>query len=266
MAPKGWTLAAGSAGVMLMGAPAFTTLNQPRLPSSQLPTSQAARSLEMQQASFASKATGAAAVSAACALAAGAIACRDGRKSKMACAASIISKDDQGRYRFEAPAKPIIPSEQPGVTMPLGFFDPLGFTKNPLMTFPKDPTGFKHLRSAEIKHGRVAMMAGVGSVAAHYWHFPGFENVPTGLAALNTPVGGEGFAVLFAVVGILEAASWKDTTGEPGSYGDPFNFNMFTPDMRNKEINNGRMAMFAIAGQIAAELTTGKDPVQQFGL
>jgi hypothetical protein len=251
---------------MLMGAPAFTTLNQARVPSSQISAGQAAMPHEVQQASFASNFTGVAAVSAACALTIGALASNVGRKSKTACAASIISKDDQGRYRFEAPAKPIIPSEQPGVTMPLGFFDPLGFTKSPLMTFPKDPTGFKHLRSAEIKHGRVAMMAGVGSVAAHYWHFPGFESVPTGLAALNNPVGAEGFAVLFTVVGVLEAASWKDTTGEPGSYGDPFNFNMFTPDMRTKEINNGRMAMFAIMGQIAAELQTGKDPVQQFGL
>jgi hypothetical protein len=265
MAPKSAALAAGSASVMLMGMPAFTTLTQPRVPCSQMVAGHTSISLDEQQVNFANKAT-AATISAACALAVGVVASSNGRKSKMACAASIISKDDQGRYRFEAPAKPIIPSEQPGVTMPLGFFDPLGFTKNPLMTFPKDPTGFKHLRSAEIKHGRVAMMAGVGSVAAHYWHFPGFEIVPTGLAALNTPVGGQGFAVLFAVVGILEAASWKETTGEPGSYGDPFNFNMFTSDMRNKEINNGRMAMFAILGQIAAELQTGKDPIQQFGL
>ena len=31
-----------------------------------------------------------------------------------------------------------------------------------------------------------------------------------------------------------------------------------------QEINNGRMAMFAIMGQIAAELETGKGPVDQF--
>jgi hypothetical protein len=36
--------------------------------------------------------------------------------------------------------------------------------------------------------------------------------------------------------------------------------------MRNKELNNGRMAMFSILGIILAELVTGKDGIQQFGL
>eukprot|EP00439_Symbiodinium_sp_Y106_P034813 s5491_g4.t1 len=54
----------------------------------------------------------------------------------------------------DAPETPIVPEEQPGVTKPLGFFDPLGFSKSGLMTFPGDSTGFKHLRTAEIKHGR----------------------------------------------------------------------------------------------------------------
>ena len=44
------------------------------------------------------------------------------------------------------------------------FFDPLGFAKNGLMTFPGDPTGFKHLQEAETKHGRFAMMASTGSL------------------------------------------------------------------------------------------------------
>jgi len=41
---------------------------------------------------------------------------------------------------------------------------------------------------------------------------------------------------------------------------------MYTEDMRNKEINNGRMAMFASLGIIAANIVTGKDAIQQFGL
>jgi len=160
----------------------------------------------------------------------------------------------------------IVIEDQPGVTQPLGFFDPLGFTKGGLMTFPGDPTGYKHLRAAEIKHGRVAMMAAVGSAFAHYVRFPGFDSVPTGLKALDTPMGGAGFSALLLFVGLIEVVNWKDNKGEPGSYGDPFNFNMYTPDMRDKEINNGRMAMFAIMGQIAAELKTGEGPIQQFGL
>ena len=36
-------------------------------------------------------------------------------------------------------------------------------------------------------------------------------------------------------------------------------------DMRNRELNNGRFAMVAILGIVAAELVTGKDAVQQLG-
>jgi hypothetical protein len=36
--------------------------------------------------------------------------------------------------------------------------------------------------------------------------------------------------------------------------------------MRNRELNNGRAAMFAAIGIISAELLTGKDGVEQLGL
>ncbi len=45
-------------------------------------------------------------------------------------------------------------SNEAGVTKPLGLFDPLGLLKN------ADQERFEYLRSAEKKHGRVAMMAG----------------------------------------------------------------------------------------------------------
>ena len=37
-------------------------------------------------------------------------------------------------------------------------------------------------------------------------------------------------------------------------------------EFREREINNGRFAMFAAIGIIAAELYTGKDAIEQFGL
>ena len=37
-------------------------------------------------------------------------------------------------------------------------------------------------------------------------------------------------------------------------------------EMREREINNGRFAMFAAIGIIIAELYTGKDAIEQFGL
>ena len=43
------------------------------------------------------------------------------------------------------------PSQQIGASEPLGFFDPLEFTK------VGDEQGFKQLRASEIKHGRVLL-------------------------------------------------------------------------------------------------------------
>jgi len=180
-------------------------------------------------------------------------------------AAKVLTTDSGGRFRFVTPTVVLEPSAQPGVSAPLGFFDPLGFSKNPLMTFPNDPNGFKHLREAELKNGRFAMMATVGSVYAHYYKIPGFEDVPTGLAALGTAKGVAGFCALTCCIGLFEAANWKDKE-VPGSYGDPFNLGDFSDEMRTKELNNCRMAMFAYLGQASAELQTGLDPVQQLGL
>ncbi|CAE8622662.1 unnamed protein product [Polarella glacialis] len=64
------------------------------------------------------------------------------------------------------------PAHQVGVTAPLGYFDPVGICEK------GDKVGFRRLRAAEIKHGRVAMMACLGSLVQHYLRFPGFENVP----------------------------------------------------------------------------------------
>ncbi|CAE8653272.1 unnamed protein product [Polarella glacialis] len=153
------------------------------------------------------------------------------------------------------------PAKQMGATAPLGFFDPAGFTKE------GDESGFRNLRAAEIKHGRVAMMAAVGAVAQHYIHFPGFEGVPADLAAVTTAPGSYGFAALFILSGVAELAIWKqDDQKEPGNFGDPLGLGQYNEDMRGKELNNGRMAMIAALGIVAADIFTGKDGMQQLGL
>merc|ERR1711970_1465918 len=70
---------------------------------------------------------------------------------------------------------PFNPAEQVGAIAPLGYFDPLGFTK------VGDEAGFRKLREQEIKHGRVAMMASIGLVGQHYIKFPAFASVPSGV-------------------------------------------------------------------------------------
>jgi hypothetical protein len=153
------------------------------------------------------------------------------------------------------------PALQVGVTEPLGFFDPAGFSVG------KGVDTFRQLRAAEIKHGRVAMMASVGAVVQHYVKFPGFEKVPTGLAAVNIAPGSFAAIALFGICGVLELGVWTDVKSKaPGDFGDPVGLNQYTTEMREKEINNGRAAMFAALGIIAAELNTDKDAIQQFGM
>merc|ERR1712207_23142 len=76
-----------------------------------------------------------------------------------------------------------------GVQPPVGFWDPVGFTKD------GDAAAFRRRRATEIKHGRVSMLATMGYITpevAGKW--PGyispspelrFEDIPNGLAAIS---------------------------------------------------------------------------------
>merc|ERR1719382_648080 len=152
------------------------------------------------------------------------------------------------------------PAMQLGAMAPLGYFDPAGLCKK------GDEAGFRQLRAAELKHGRVAMMASVGAVAQHFIRFPAFESAPAGLSAVFAPAGSLGMMFLFVVSGALELGVWTETPSkEPGNFGDPFRVGQYDIEMRSRELNNGRFAMFSIVGIIAAELLTGKDAIEQFG-
>jgi len=168
------------------------------------------------------------------------------------------------------PPPPFDPAKQLGVTAPLGFFDPLGFAK------VGDEAGFKFLRAAELKHGRVAMMASVGALVQSMYQFPGYEKIPHGLGAATTSPGQETLIALTVLSGSLELSLWRDDPEKPvaeiGDYGNPFQFGIGEgplaagEDMKNRELNNGRAAMIATLGIIVAELVTGKDALHQLGL
>lgn len=182
----------------------------------------------------------------------------------LAAAAASSRRTRTRRAAAEAPSSAFDPAEQVGAMAPLGYFDPLGFANK------GDQQGFNILRAAEIKHGRVAMMASIGLVAQHFLKFPGFEAVPSGIGALNTQLGFAGFFCIFVWSGVLEIKYWKDEPGNfrkaPGNFGDPLKIGMYDQSMREKEINNGRMAMISVFGILGAELASGKDAIQQFGL
>merc|ERR1719379_1927744 len=189
---------------------------------------------------------------------------RNTRVSRRAAAAAV----DANEVSESPPPKPFNPAEQLGATAPLGFFDPIGFSK------VGDEEGFHRLRVAELKHGRVAMMAAVGAVIQCPFQLPGFENAPRGLGALTTTGGQIGFAAIVVLSGVLELLFWKDDSSKGvasiGDYGNPFQVFGGEPigenaDMKNRELNNGRAAMIAILGIIVAELATGKDACAQLG-
>lgn len=152
------------------------------------------------------------------------------------------------------------PAEQLGAMQPLGFFDPLGFCKE------NDLYEFKILRAAEIKHGRVAMMASIGLLGEHFVLLPGVDRPEAGLAALANLKGQTLLFALFIWSGVFEVIFWEQREDkEAGNFGDPLGVGQYNPEMRLKELNNGRFAMICVAGIVGAELATGRDAIQQLG-
>lgn len=141
----------------------------------------------------------------------------------------------------------------------MGYFDPLNFCNE------GDETGFRKMRAAELKHGRVAMMASIGLLVQHFLRLPGCDQAPSGVKAIAAPEGVFGGLLLLMVSGGLELAWREQEDREPGNFGDPFGVKMYNGEMREKEINNGRFAMICVAGIVLAELASGKDAVQQLG-
>eukprot|EP00438_Fugacium_kawagutii_P011846 Skav236788 [mRNA] locus=scaffold1361:344784:345491:- [translate_table: standard] len=150
---------------------------------------------------------------------------------------------------------------QIGAMDPLGFFDPLDLCK--------DEATFKDYRAKEIKHGRLAMMGALGMLTQSLVQLPGFEDVPKDVSAATVGNGQTGFLLTIGIIAVLEAAVFvQDESKEPGNFGNPLPLvgDDYSDEMRAREINNGRIAMFAAIGQIAAGLYTGKSGIEQFGV
>jgi len=140
-------------------------------------------------------------------------------------------------------------------------FDPLGFSE----TFD-----IKWLREAEIKHGRVSMLATVGFVVQQWAcegpnKLAGLPTQPDQVKVLSDPFVLGQLGVVIAVAGWLESGSnngkmtmldmFEDPNREPGNlhFGEKFldgKDEEYINDMKLKELNNGRLAMFAWLGMI----------------
>lgn len=157
-----------------------------------------------------------------------------------------------------------------GVTKPWGFWDPIKFTKN------CDDKSLAFYREAELKHGRVAMLATLGIIVGE--KFSPILGAPPAPAVLQfgkaTAAGPATFwgavivAVSFLELSMMNSQQWtegRDYTDplQAGDFGwDPMGLKPKKPEelltLQNKEILNGRLAMISAAGIIAQEMVTGK--------
>ena len=177
----------------------------------------------------------------------------------------------QAAAEVEEP-KPFSPSEfaqsLPGIAGPLGFFDPLGYCS--------DESGasegkIKFYREVELKHCRIAMLAAVGFPVAEQFH-PLFatDDAPSFSAFQQTPLQTFWPAVVLAIAipEIFSTFSFNSPKDAAWSIkadhvsGDYMGFDPLgmkptdaaeLKEMQTKELNNGRLAMIAVAGMVVQE-------------
>jgi len=162
-----------------------------------------------------------------------------------------------------------------GVTGPIGFFDPLGFTKD----LSKGDLMLR--REAELAHGRVAMVGALGFLVQEGFHpiFPEVNGPAINQLTQITEFSNGQLAFSLMSIAIASAELMRARIGwvnpeelveggdrlqegyAPGSLGfDPLGLapkdeaGMLA--MQNKELNNGRLAMIAVAGMVSQELVT----------
>lgn len=150
-----------------------------------------------------------------------------------------------------------------GVTAPLGFWDPVGFSTDV-------PQGrLLYFREAELKHGRIAMMASLGILVADKFH-PFFGTAGTFVSAIQAHktapwMVSQFWPALLGTIGLVEFLAPGDVYNlekgvrAPGDFGfDPLGLKPKTQkeflELQNKELNNGRLAMFAAMGLMFQEI------------
>lgn len=114
---------------------------------------------------------------------------------------------------------------------------------------------FRHYRAVEVKHGRIAMAATLGTLVQENYHFTGylspsrdleFAYIPNGLAALDV-VPLEGWVQIAVLIGLHELIIKQRPGKAPGDFGTGY-FGVALDDQSDRqlrtlavEITNGRL-------------------------
>jgi hypothetical protein len=149
-----------------------------------------------------------------------------------------------------------------GATAPFGYFDPLGFSKGKTL---EQMTSY---REAELKHGRAAMAACLHWVLVPYGFHPLAKSChvthPEDPLKSLAEVRPAGWLQIFIFVGFLEFLGLKIKENPTYKAGDLLGASELVDDTdagwvdyQLKELNNGRLAMFAIMGFWIQDLLFG---------
>jgi hypothetical protein len=141
-----------------------------------------------------------------------------------------------------------------------------------------DKGWIKYLREAELKHGRVAMLAAAGSMFQDIAVDPSYKALVggakmTGIHDVLVKQGAMGqlllwisFLEVFGTIALFETLEGKRA---PGDFKfDPLGFGKNPQTMQRyalAEIKNGRLAMMGVGGMVHGYLLTGKGPLELLG-
>jgi len=176
---------------------------------------------------------------------------------------SSVTAEYIGYKKLERPLTPAFDGTWAG---DVGF-DPLGISAL---------IDIKWLREAELKHGRVCMLASTGMIVQDVAKFPGvgatfgdakmtaLHDAAVKQGAMQQLLVWIGFFELFGFVAIVQMLQGGDR--QPGDFGfDPLNLAKDESKLARRqlvELKNGRLAMLATSGMLHHYFLTGKGPIE----